>query len=98
MGPKETRNTPISARSIAKANSKNLEVVSYRRNVQWKKQPRLNNMKQIFISTPNHAKVNLCSFDSGNYSCDNSPRVSKYRENRGAMSQLKIRAEDGLKK
>jgi hypothetical protein len=51
-------------------------------------------MKQIFISTPNHAKVNLCSFDSANYSCD-SPNLLNYKENRGAMSQLKIRTDGG---
>jgi hypothetical protein len=51
---------------------KNIEVVSYRRETMYKKrkrQPKLNNMKQMYINSPSHANVNL---DSNTTSPDNS--------------------------
>ena len=69
LRPKELQNKPVSGSSSARAplkspQVKHLEVVNYRReevNKKRKKQPRLNNMKQIFVSSPTHAKVDLCS-------------------------------------
>lgn len=100
LGAKKSQPISTSARSINKPTSnKNLEVVSYRRDVPCKKgkrQPRLNNMKQIFINSPNHANVDLRSpTSSQNNSIDSSFKSLNYREKSEALSRLKANTDDG---
>lgn len=100
LGAKKSQPISTSARSINKPiTNKNLEVVSYRRDVPCKKrkrQPRLNNMKQIFISSPNHANVDLRSPNSSlSHSIDASSKSLNYRERSEVLNRLKANADDG---
>ena len=68
---KSTSSARDKARNL-EGQQKNIEVVSYRRETQYKKrkrQPKLNNMKQMYINSPTHANVNL---DSNTASPDNT--------------------------